>query len=281
LAKHVVILTHRRTPLGGKQYFLGAIADVWREEGLRVSVVDEPAVRIDADAAILHTDLTVAPQQHLAFVRSYAVAINGAVSDISKRRTSAHLVRRGDGWTGPVIVKTDRNCGGAAEDRVAARGSHVARAVRTVRNALPWGFRARIPTSEYRILGSVREVPWVVWRNPDLVVERYLPERRGAHHCLRTWVFFGDRETNSICWSDQAVVKADNVLGREPVADVPPDLRTIRRELGFDFGKFDYAIVEGRTILYDANRTPTVGAFPREQVLQRIRVLAAGIRAFL
>lgn len=72
-----------------------------------------------------------------------------------------------------------------------------------------------------------------------------------------------------------------NIIRREAVAEVPDDLRRLRQELGFDFGKFDYAIVDGRVVLYDANRTPALSHLPKERILPNIRLLAQGIRAFL
>ena len=62
---------------------------------------------------------------------------------------------------------------------------------------------------------------------------------------------------------------------------LPEELRQMRRDLDFDFGKFDYAIVNGRIVLYNANRTPTPGNFPQEHFLPGIRLLAEGIRAYL
>jgi hypothetical protein len=51
---------------------------------------------------------------------------------------------------------------------------------------------------------------------------------------------------------------ADAAVRRELVPEEPDELREIRRSLGFDFGKFDYSIVNGRVVLYDRNRTPSV-----------------------
>jgi hypothetical protein len=65
------------------------------------------------------------------------------------------------------------------------------------------------------------------------------------------------------------------------VNDIPDDLRRWRRELGFDFGKFDYAIVEGKTVLYDANRTPTAGGIDPELIRERVATLATGLKTFL
>ncbi len=55
----------------------------------------------------------------------------------------------------------------------------------------------------------------------------------------------------------------------------------MRKDLGFDFGKFDYAIVDGRVVLYDVNRTPNLGNLPKEQKPPNTRLLAEGIRAYL
>jgi hypothetical protein len=280
--RRVVVLAHPGIRFDSRKYFLSAMAEAWREDGIETVVVHGTRERPDADAAVLHVDVTVAPPEYVDFVRSYPVAINGAIADISKRRISRQLVRRGDGWAGPVVVKTDRNCGGGPEDRLAARGTALRRAVRAVRGALPWTYRARIKTTQYPVLASQDAVPSAVWRNRDLVVERFLPEIRDGLHAVRTWVFLGDRETNSICWSRREIVKADSVVRREPCAEIPDELRAMRRDLGFDFGKFDYVLREGRVILFDANRTPTLGTFPTEAgYLPKIRHLAEGIRAFL
>ena len=37
---------------------------------------------------------------------------------------------------------------------------------------------------------------------------------------------------------------------------MPDELRALRRQLGFDYGKFDFVMHEGRAVLLDANKTP-------------------------
>jgi hypothetical protein len=278
--RRIIILVHRDGQFD-VAYFLHAIADVWQENGLQVIVQRGPGPHVEADVAILHVDLTVVPPDHLDFIRRYPVAMNGAVADTSKRRISANIVRRGDGYDGQVIIKTNRNYGGWREADLAARRSIFRRYARALRRRLPWPLRTELEISQYPVLPSAARVPWMVWHNPDLVVERFQPEMRDGCFCLRTWVFLGDRETNSLSYSKQPIVKSENVIRRDTVADVPDELRRIRRELGFDFGKFDYAIVGDRVVLYDANRTPTLGNFPREQYLPRVRQLAEGIGAFM
>ncbi len=277
---HIVILTHAHDTFEAAPYFLREIAQIWRQEGLRVTVINGPRGYPDADLAILHVDLTVVPAAYQAVLPNYPLVLNRHVTNISKRQISANLVRRGEGYLGPVIVKTNRNTGGHREARLAKSRPLMGRCLPSLRQKLPWSFRAKLPTSEYPIFESASQVPRTVWYNPDLVVERFLPEQRNGHYCLRTWIFLGDQETNSVCYSDQPIIKSHNVLRREAVAEVPDDLRTMRRHLNFDFGKFDYAIVNNRTVLYDANRTPMLGNFSREELLPNIRVLAQGVRAY-
>jgi hypothetical protein len=51
--------------------------------------------------------------------------------------------------------------------------------------------------------------------------------------------------------------------------------------LKFDYGKFDYTMVEGRPVLFDANRTPTFGDFPKERYMPLAQSLARGIDSWL
>ncbi len=276
---HIVIIAHERFPFDNMRYLLCEIVEIWQQDGLRVSVSNGLGTRVDADLAILHVNLTVVPEEHLAFVRQYPVTINGSVGDISKRRISSNLVRRGDGYQGQVIVKTNNNCRGGCESDIASMGPLFKKYANSLRCRLPWSWRAKLP--DYHIFESAGQVPRAVWYNPDLVVEKFLPERSDGLYCLRTWVFLGDKESNSVAYSDQPIVKSDNILRFEKVAEVPDELRQMRRDMAFDFGKFDYAIVNGRVILYDANRTPTMGSLSREKLLPTIRLLAEGIRAYL
>jgi hypothetical protein len=276
---HIVIIAHEHFPFDNMRYFLREIVEIWQQDGVRVSVLNGLDTRVDADLAILHVNLTVVPEDYLAFIRRYPVTINGSVMDISKRRISPNLVRRGDGYQGQVIVKTNNNCRGGCESDIASMGSLLKKYANSLRCRLPWSWRAKLP--DYHIFESVSQVPRAVWHNHDLVVEKFLPERSDGLYCLRTWVFFGDKESNSIAYSNEPIVKSNNIVRFEKVAEVPDELRQMRRDLAFDYGKFDYAIVNGRVILYDANRTPTMGSLTREKVLPTILLLAEGIRAYL
>jgi hypothetical protein len=76
------------------------------------------------------------------------------------------------------------------------------------------------------------------------------------------------------------VVKAANSFNFEEVP-VPEDLKSLRRELGVDFGKLDYVIRDGQVVLYDVNKTPTFhGTAPTPRARARAAVMAQGLFSF-
>jgi hypothetical protein len=278
---HIAILVHKNASFENPNYVLHAFTEIWRENGWHISVLQGPQGKIAADLAILHVDLTMIPHDYVEYLEQFPKVLNGRITDISKRKISTNLVRRKDGYDGPVIVKTNRNCGGRTDAELATGTNGLRRRALAMRRRLPWSMRNELETSRYKVFSSARDVPYLVWLNPGLVVERFLPEMREGFYCLRTWIFLGDRETNSVSYSQQPIVKSSNVVRREVVPDVPEELRQVRRNMGFDFGKFDYSIVDGRVVLYDTNSTPTLGAIPKEQYLPRAQHLAEGLKAFL
>jgi hypothetical protein len=272
----VAVIIHRNDALDDPRYFLHEISQVWRRHGLRVAVVDDVGPEVEADLAILHVNLTVVPDEYLRLAARYPTVLNGSVVDISKRRFSADLVTRRDGYDGPVIVKTDRNFGGRPEVRLGVGGGPGRVWCRAQRDRLPWAFRSHL-VGDYPIFDSPAQVPWAAWANPTYVVERFLPEQHEGLYCLRTWMFLGDRETHSLSFSEAPIVKSHGVVRREPLGEVPEELWARRRELGFDFGKFDYALVDGRVVLYDTNRTPALGDVSEDVLARNIPLLAAGL----
>jgi hypothetical protein len=283
----IAILVHRHDAFQRLNYWLRAISGSWRDRGIELKIVYGPRARADADLAVLHVDMTTVPGAYLDHASRYPRVINGRVHDISKRLISAQLLQRGDPYDGPVIIKMNRNAGGGPERILAKRallrsGSLTAFATEAYGVARHWQRHgSRRAFRNYPIFASAGEVPQSVWNDPELVVERFLPERRGEYYCVRTWLFFGDRDRHAIFFSRTPIVKSGNVVGFEPLSEVPQELQQFRENLKFEFGKFDYAMVDGRVILYDANRTPMIGAFPPERYLPIARSLAGGIKSFL
>lgn len=274
----IAILTHEGQTLPERGPLVQELAHLWKRRGHRVTVLRGVRRYVDADILFLHVDLTRTPRVYLRFASHYPVVVNGAVTDISKRRVSRNLVTRNSGWRGPVLVKTDRNYGGWPERRLAWEDGLARRALAGLRQRLPWSFRSFL--KRYPIFDSIDDVPRVIWANPDLVVEKFQPEVRDGRYWVRTWLFLGDEDRAARFWSDDPIVKGGNILGNERLEEIPEDLRSLRRELGFDFGKFDFAVVDGRTVLYDANRTPALGAVDSDEARPWLERLADGLASF-
>ena len=269
----IVILEHEFQDRLGIPYMAHTFAESWRKSGHDVRVHRGLGTPPPGDVAILHHDLTVVPEPYLEIARRYPRVINGATADISKSRYSAVRLSRGDPWKGQVFVKTDANHGG-----------HVDNALRemTLAAGRPSEIAPVAMMKDYFLCDSIDRVPEPLWGMPGVLVEKFVPERdeRGAY--LRMWTFFGDRDRSSRYRSLSPLIKADNVIDREDVP-IPDEMRRLRAGLGFDFGKFDYVLHEGRYVLLDANRTPgaPTDLVKNFQLAAVLDALARGIDAFL
>jgi hypothetical protein len=273
-------------------YLIHLMIPRWEAMGFEVVVVTDKDKFVPADVALLHVDLTVIPDSCRRLAERYPVVLNGGVLDIRKRRFSRLLLDRPESWEGRVIVKTDWNYGGWREFRKRVLESPIGRLGRrwgteeSVLNKFawleqrrPWRWKRMLLTDSYLVCPEPGLVPRGVWRNPNLIVERFAAERDGDEYCCRHWLFFGDREVNRRSISPQAVVKVSGRL--EWLSDpVPEELRKVRAQLGFDYGKFDYGIVDGEVILYDVNRTPGSSSDPSRHA-ETVELLCQGLRATL
>jgi hypothetical protein len=180
------------------------------------------------------------------------------------------------------MVKTDRNVGGVPEaDKMRRRGIG-GRILTGVARRMPWTLTGMLDSYDYPVYDNPRAVPKAVWRNSRLVVEKFLPERQGEMFCVRQYTFLGDREINTLAMGNSPIVKAHNVVKREVLSETPSGVRELRASFGFDFGKFDYVMHEGRIVLFDANRTPTYNpSSPAGSPSKLILDLADGIDTFL
>ncbi|CDX12641.1 conserved hypothetical protein [Mesorhizobium sp. ORS 3324] len=257
---HLVVITHEHDRLlerklfrrAESSYMLHAILEELRRRGHSWTVAQGFSTKTRGDAAILHVDATLVEPAYVEYGRRFPFCLNVGVTDISKSRVSTARVAPHDGWEGPVIVKGVLNCGGLPESRLNLRAARARR---------PLPFPNARAMKEYPVFDNASEVPAEVFGDPDLLVERFLPEIEPDGFALRYWLFCGDYDFCGRFVSRDRIVKGAGVFRSEP-CPVPDELRQRRRELGFDYGKFDFAVHDGKTYLMDANKTP--GRVPQD-----------------
>ncbi len=286
----IAIITHESDNFAEWKYFLKLLVHAWEKRGLKVVIVTNMTNYQPADIAFLHVDLTVVPQSCIEVLRRYPRVVNGRALDMQKRLFSDLLVTEESNWAGPVIVKTEWNCGGWREFRAWLENTLIGRILRRHGGFETYHkFRARqearrswrdkrlLPYGQYPVYPSSKDVPRGVWKNANLVVEKFISEKNGDEYHCRHWVFLGPREVTFRSYSKDQVVKLNGRM-EQTDDEVPADLRAIRAQLGFDYGKFDYCVVDGKTVLYDVNRTPAAGI--AERYLWEVPLLENGIDEF-
>ena len=267
MARIVVILHHSFDPESDR-FALQLPIRAWQEAGHEVVMVAGTGALPDADLAILHVDLSVVPEDYAEAARRYPRVVNASVADIRKRAISRYLLARDDEWKGLVIVKSDLNTSGVPELRASFRARGGEFDARTRSSVLP----------RYRVFRGLEAVPEQAWSNPDLVVEKFLPEHDDKGFYLRTWTFLGEHEICRRFARNKMIIKGADYLGFELVP-VPDLLRAERERLGFDYGKFDFVVRDGQPILLDVNKTPGMPARP--ELCEAYRDLAGGLGSLL
>jgi hypothetical protein len=278
--KRIVVVRRPNDAFDRHPYTIHLLMEQWREWGFTVDVSSHTDTTVGPRTIMIpHLDTTRTPTNYETSFRRCAVVVNRTVTDISKRRISENLVTRPTDHDGPVIVKTDRNCGGEPEFEHLQNKGRLARAALARARRLPWALTGMI--GQYKVFDHPSHVPRAVWRNPLLVVEKFLPERQEGMYCLRQYTFFGTKELNTVVFSADPIVKARNVTRRQVLSEPSPGVRDIRKALGFDYGKFDYVLQDGRLVLFDVNRTPTYDpASPAGSAGALVLGLAQGIHDF-
>ncbi len=265
-----------------RNYYITRLAEHWREDGHDVIFLFGVSEFVPADLVIVHVDLSVVPEIYLEFARRYPIAINGRVSDIRKSTVSENLVQRGDSYDGRIIIKSNLNYAGLPERSLAVnRPGPLFPSLRL----LDWFRRARSAEFrsplDYRIYENPQQVPRRYFQQDNLVVEKFLPEIDNGLYCTRNFHFLGDRTACIRRKGRHPIVNGSTYIEVERV-DPHPEIVAMRETLGFDYGKFDYVVVDGRAVLLDVNKTiGWAGApdTPEAQAMRRDR--AQGIYDYL
>lgn len=253
---------------------ISKLAYHWQKAGHRMTygLVNS----IDTDLGILHLDQTKITLDDVPKNPEQRPFLNDKVLDISKSNFSTLRLQPNDGWDGPVIIKSNLNCFGSPEWKK-SENNFFAKTRRSLAKNF-WRLARRLPPGRYPILNDLRTVPQWVWENPEIIVERFMPERDGKYYCLRGWVFFGQRGYTYKLYSIDGIVKTKSVVKYEFLDQPPAELVDFRMKNSFDFGKFDYVVVDGKAILLDINKTPHMVS---DANTPRLKSLAEGINEFM
>jgi hypothetical protein len=239
----VVVIRHEVEPPDFTAFTMNRFLDDLAKRGHEILITRGATGLPDGDAAILHVNLSVVPEDYAAAAARYPIALNGKALDIRKRNVSRNIVAKDSDWTGPVIVKTDLNCGGLPEYLLDEQAKEMGKP--------PLGARRPI---DYKLVPRFADVSERIWSRPWLIVERFLPEWDENGFYTRSWIFVGDAGRCVRCRSAKPIVKGHGIIDVTHV-DVPEFIKEERLRLGLDFGKMDFVVHNGEPVLLDANKT--------------------------
>ena len=278
--KRIAILFHaNERSVDLRKYAVANLADIWRKSGLQVVMLFGTKKYVPADLAIVHVNLSVVPEDYLAFARRYPAVLNGHVRDIRKSAISQNLLLPDSLYEGPVIVKTDLNSAGMPERSLRFANRFLRRGVRSLEKR--FSRDPLLSQADYIIHSHLREVSDDLWADPRFVIEKFFPEREGEDYVVHLYEFLGNHGTGYRVVSQEPIVTWRR--RKSWTHEVPhPYIVALKEELRFDYGKFDYLVHDGRAALLDANKTTGQGTrSPTPEIAKALQHQAAGIHAFL
>ncbi len=277
MGQHIHIHTSANERLQ-RIHLIRVLSEIWQDDGSVLSVGDRPPP--GTDVVVAHSDLSVISDGFFSNVGDNLPVINGRARNILKRTVSQALISPDSDWNGPVIVKTNANA--HAGEEYAYHQLDIPRLARILAaRVIPWQWIGELPLRRYPILDNKERVPGWVWQDSRLVVERFIPERDEELYALRLWMFFGRQEYCMRVLSELPIVKSRRLVKVDLVDKVPDEVRQLRQKLGLDFGKIDYVMHNGRPVVFDVNKTPTVFLNRKGQPGPYVRRLADGLKDFI
>ncbi len=255
-------------------YIVHHLAGFWREDGHEVSYVFGTRRLVPADIVLVHVNLSVVPAAYLEFASRYPIVLNGGIRDIRKSTISDSLVRPGDAWDGPVIVKSDLNYAGVPERYLRRtpmeRRWHVLHSVRRVIERVRGETAPFGDSSEYLIFDRIADVPARWLGNRHVVVEKFRPEFEDGLYHVRIYQFLGDRWSCTRVGTPNPVVKSDRDARTESV-EPAEEVVAWRRTLRLDYGKLDYVVNNSEAVLLDVNKTTGASSYMDDDRRRRMR----------
>lgn len=253
--KRLAILHSRRASPGARHHMVSLIAEDLAALGVEIVHLYGTSAFEPADALLVHVDQSRVPKSVTRFAERYPRRINAGALDIRKQTFADGLLKRGDTYDAPVIVKSDLNYGGVPEYLGL---SLVERAWAKAGRLVVPGPSIRILTKEdYRIFPRLADVPEGYFGRGN-IVQKMLYERAGEKFVLREYLFLGNLHYENIEHSDTLIISEDQHISCMPFTP-HPRLIEMRRKLNLDYGKIDYVMVDGAPFIFDANKTMGLG----------------------
>ena len=276
------ILHHGRSQIVRTGYLIEHMARHWMDRGAEVVDIMGTAAPVPVDVLVCHVDLSVVPEEYRRFARDCPRVVNLSANDIRKRSYLGDLVGIDDGYSGPVIVKSDLNHGGLPERLLenppTGAGRIAGGILRRLRRRFGVADQIRFK-SDYRIYENREAVPSRRFRDGS-IIQPFRPERRDEDYVLREYYFLGDIEVLSTeIGSDPVLTTGRQIDCRQ--ASPPPEVRAVRDRLNLDYGKIDYSCPDGEVVVYDANKCVGTRQNPGEPVMQLAAALSAGIDGWI
>jgi hypothetical protein len=224
------------------------------------------------------------PDEYLEFANNYPVVLNGKVKDIRKSNYSTLTLLADSDHAGPVIVKSNFNYAGMPEHTLSETwwdgNAPLARKLRRARDRFSRR-KVRLGDQEtYQIYDHLADVPRESFVRHDLIVEKFLPEREDSLYVIRNMNFLGKNVYANKLRSRSPIVAISNIVDKVPI-DVDPGMLELAHSMGFDYGKFDYVVHDGKPILIDANKTTGTGPSTNPEKEARRRYMAEGLYQYL
>ena len=240
-----------------RTYELQAALPRLRQAGVHVRILDQPLDRDRADASLFHIDLTEIPEVFRGLGDQYKRTINGSAYSIHRSLYSTLRLLPGEAHDGPVIVKTVLNSHGRPELRYRQHRSIWTRTGHQLRKIIEPRFKQRLAPS-YQVYASPRAVPAAVWRDDQLMVEKFALPTLRLPIVKHRYLFLGDAELVLKQAFDDILCSGAKLLSCETEErPVPRAVMEVRERLRIDFGSIDYFVVDGTALVVDANKTYT------------------------
>lgn len=279
----ISILHHRlEDKRTGKHRLVNYLAESWNKTGLPTNIVYGIAREVSSEIVFMHLDLSLVPEAYINFGVKFPNAVNLKLTDIRKHRFCSHRVLPGEVTTEPVIVKSDYNYNSIPEGYM--KNNFKAIPLREkiffskdCRYIQPPALAHRQPA--YSIFKNSDSVPAEDWQE-GRIVERFLPERENDTYVLRLTFFLGSRHLTLKLKSTESIIKHENIMSLEE-CETPISLLEWIKEKELDYGKIDYAIHEGKPVIYDVNKTPAASLEYPEWRGRIVDELSPGILDFL